>query len=69
MGGERFEVAESSVVKLHDDQEALRFEPGEHEARNAAELEALEYLTTVPAGDGPKMATKLRASTSRGKEE
>jgi hypothetical protein len=54
VAGDRFEVLESSVVKIHDDQEAVRFEPGEHTAANKAEQEALEEL--VARG----MARKLR---------
>jgi hypothetical protein len=54
--GDRFEVFESAVVKLAEDQEALRFDPGEHTASTKAEQEALEYLTKTE----PPMAKRSR---------
>mgnify|MGYP003457225818 CR=1 FL=1 len=55
----RYLVNESSVVKLADDQDTIRFDPGEVTPRSQAEQEALEYLITVPEGDGPKMAVRM----------
>lgn len=52
---DRYEVFESSVVTL-EDQEAVRFDPGEVTPKNKAEEAALEYL----AGTEPPMAKKLR---------
>jgi hypothetical protein len=48
-----FEVREAAVVP-QEDGTLLRFEPGEHTAKNKAEQEALELLTRLPDDPMPR---------------
>lgn len=53
---DKYEVLESSVVKLADDEEAIRFDAGEVTPKSKAEEAALEYLSKTD----PPMARKVR---------
>lgn len=55
--GQKYEVFESSVCTL-EDQESIRFDPGEVTPKSKAEEAALEHL----CGTEPPMARKLRTS-------